>query len=109
MSAAQKLIAEVLRDHQIRHDSFSQDRDSWYCTKCRDKGGWYRHMHAGLEHVAAELDKALGGLTQKVGMVHGECDCGNECHPSWCEEKCSSQKLLALKGAYWVSGWTVTE
>lgn len=74
MSEAQKLMTAVLSDHQIRHDSFSQDWDSWYCTKCRNKGGWYRHMQAGLEHVAAEVDKALGGLTPQTRPVNLRCD-----------------------------------
>lgn len=108
MSAAQKLIAEVLRGHQIRHDSFSQDWDSWYCTKCRDKGGWYRHMHAGLEHVAAEVDKALGGLAPQTRPVNLRCDCGNEADLSWCGEGCARFHPMEFEHG-WVSGWTVTE
>lgn len=115
MSAAQKLIGEVIAEHRGTVSCVGPDAWESHCD-CEWSSGYFYEGGAKDEarwehdaHVAAEVDKALGGLTQKVGMVHGECDCGNECHPSWCDEKCSSQKLLALNGAYWVSGWTVTE
>lgn len=93
MSAAQKLIAEVIAAEIDEHGYEDDDEKRWQVAY----------------HWATEIDKALGRLTRKTGMVHGECDCGNECHSSWCDEKCSSQTLLAPSGSRWVSGWMQTQ
>lgn len=76
-SDVQKLIAETLRVHEV-------------CFGGCDCGWRYPNDgtadHRG--HVAAEVDKALGGLTRQSG-----CDMSTK----W------------LDGTRWVSGWTVTE
>lgn len=68
MSDAQKLIAAVLRSKLPDHLT----RGGYVC----------------VSDLAAEVDKALGGLTRQSG-----CDMSTK----W------------LDGTRWVSGWTVTE
>jgi hypothetical protein len=88
MSDAQKLIAEVIGAHRsfyvhgIDHDS---------CTGCRWKGcGDAEHA----EHVAAEIDKALGGLTPDIRYGGAYHRIGTE--QIW-REKHETR---------WVSGWS---
>ncbi|AGM28153.1 hypothetical protein MABM_17430 [Mycobacteroides abscessus] len=86
-SDAQKLIAEVHQAHwpRRRHD----DVDLW--TECRCGAGKFYNPADHSKHFAAELDKALGGLTRERSVVAVYPD--NEGEP-----KCR-----------FVSGWTVTE
>lgn len=81
-SDAQKLIAEVILRHQP--NEWGQHDGWWEC--CCQHGG--PPVPWTPEHVAAEVDKALGGLTRQSG-----CDMSTK----W------------LDGTRWVSGWTVTE
>ncbi|AVO25485.1 hypothetical protein SEA_KYKAR_62 [Mycobacterium phage Kykar] len=62
ISEAQNVIAEVAQSH--RRDSFY--RGAWFCH-C---GASYRNTQDGwAEHLASEVDKALGGLTRRWGVV----------------------------------------
>ncbi|WP_100525389.1 hypothetical protein [Mycobacteroides abscessus] len=78
-SDAQKIIAEVIATHRSLFDGEACDACDWKFTN-----EYYGHD----EHVAVEVDKALGGLTRQSG-----CDMSTK----W------------LDGTRWVSGWTVTE
>ncbi len=60
MSDAQKLIAETMRAHRSFY-VHGNDHDS--CTGCKWKGCGDGEHDA---HVAAEIDKALGGLTRET-------------------------------------------
>ncbi|WP_068893600.1 hypothetical protein [Klebsiella pneumoniae] len=62
-SEAQNVIAEVLREHQ-----FEWGVDGTRCigSPCKWRGGYYSR-HA--DHVAEEIDKALGGLTREEQWV----------------------------------------
>lgn len=69
-------ITEILGAHQIRRDPFEQGSDCWYCTACRQSGGWFRHMHAGLEHqaelIAAVAEEHSG--TEVEALRNALCD-----------------------------------
>lgn len=114
-SDAQKLIAEVMVTHALVYDDWAVLDADFYTCAC----GWHlstsASVHDHAAHVAAEVDKALGGLTQErvgvpVRLPTGiACDCGNEAHPSWCETRCARFRVSTAPNHRWVSGWTVTE
>ncbi|WP_237085363.1 hypothetical protein [Mycobacteroides abscessus] len=95
-SDAQKLIAEVIATHRALFDGEACDACDWKFTN-----EYYGHD----EHVAVEVDKALGGLKRKYqlkavdGYYHDVPD----------------EDIYRYLGRYadlesrWVSGWTVTE
>lgn len=65
MSAAQKLIEKVLADHGFRIGGPTVDGyvpNSCWGDGCSWEGAYSTHR----AHVAAEIDKALGGLTQET-------------------------------------------
>lgn len=77
-SDAQKLIAEVIATHRSLFDGEACDACDWKFTN-----EYYGHD----EHVAVEVDKALGGLTRQIAGPDG----------------------CAYGMGRFVSGWTVTE
>lgn len=107
-SDAQKLIAEVIGGHRY-------DISDVHVHRCVCGAVIGRDPDALDMHRAAEVDKALGGLTLERSGVSiriptgNPCDCGNEAHPSWCETRCARFRVSAGPTARWVSGWTVTE
>lgn len=97
MSDAQKLIAEVIAEHRGTVSCVGPDAWESYCD-CEWSSDYFYEGGAEDEaqwehdaHVAAEVDKALGGLTRKKAVVRDYPD--NEGEPK----------------SRWVSGWTVTE
>lgn len=82
-SDAQKLIAEVMVTHALVYDDWAVVDADFYTCAC----GWHlstsASVHDHAAHVAAEVDKALGGLTREPGTAYPEMR--------------------------WVSGGTVTE
>ncbi|CPT12362.1 Uncharacterised protein [Mycobacteroides abscessus subsp. abscessus] len=112
-SDAHKLIAEVILRHQP--NEWGQHDGWWEC--CCQHGGplvpWTP------EHVAAEVDKALGGLNRTWAAVFPDGSYMTPYHEVWNFHPNKSARELAegdvaeyedttLK-AQWVSGWTVTE
>lgn len=116
-SDAQKLIAEVIATHRALFDGEACDACDWKFTN-----EYYGHD----EHVAVEVDKALGGLT-RVYSVAGDCRLspGKDCdhfgeHGPWtCEAEAETRAeaeafpIARQPDAHiesrFVSGWTVTE
>ncbi|WP_016888290.1 hypothetical protein [Mycobacteroides abscessus] len=93
-SDAQKLIAEVLKpliyaDMRYPDELFAQRR---------------------AEAYAAEVDKALGGLTQKWAAHYiGDGELVTEC-AKWQALRCAAAQPQTVRAEfYFVSGWTVTE
>lgn len=74
MTDAIQLIAKVVRMHE--RNPWGQ-HDGWWECVC---GAVYSH-----EHVAAEIDKALGGLIRQA------------------------REIPRRRQSRWVSGWTVNE
>ncbi|MFV8049916.1 hypothetical protein [Mycobacterium sp. 48b] len=76
MSDAQKLINDVHKNHKpSRWRSFSNDNEILRCANCKTDFGRLTGKprrndpdpyDLWAEHVAAEIDKALGGLTLHV-------------------------------------------
>ncbi|KLI04532.1 MULTISPECIES: hypothetical protein [Mycolicibacterium] len=93
MSDAQKLMTDVQRNHRWKGRSLAPSR----CT-C---GATIRDLE---EHRSAEIDKALGVLTQERRDAD-DCDCGNEHHPSWCDDDCVRFDPDKAKSR-WVSEWS---
>lgn len=80
-SDAQKLIEDTIRKiPNLMSVRRWEEETGWYCA--------LRSQDEVARIVAAEVDKALGGLTRQSG-----CDMSTK----W------------LDGTRWVSGWTVTE
>lgn len=98
MSDAQKLITETMRVHRSFY-VHGNDHDS--CSGCAWKGCGDDEHDA---HVAAEIDKALGELTRERRDAD-DCDCGNEAHPSWCDDDCVRFDPDTAKSR-WVSKWS---
>ncbi|MDO3206636.1 hypothetical protein [Mycobacteroides abscessus] len=108
-SDAQKLISEVVRKHRLLPGTVTGPQ---YCS-C---------VWGGLDypaHVAAEVDKALGGLNRTWAAVFPDGSYMTPYHEVWNFHPNKSARELAegdvaeyedttLK-AQWVSGWTVTE
>lgn len=83
-SDAQKLIAEVVAKHSGPYRTREHPFDAKRLYHCNYGCDWYGpNTTAFAEHVAAEVDKALGGLTREPGTAYPEMR--------------------------WVSGGTVTE
>lgn len=80
-----QLIAEVIATHRSLFDGEACDACDWKYTN-----EYFGHD----EHVAVEVDKALGGLTQEhvSGMRVGD-----------------DPRMEPIYESRWVSGWTVTE
>lgn len=93
-SAAQKLIAEVMVTHALVYDDWAVLDADFYTCAC----GWHlstsASVHDHAAHVAAEVDKALGGLTREhvSGMRVGD-----------------DPLLEPIYESRFVSGWTVTK
>lgn len=128
MSDAQKLIREVHKDHKpSRWRSFSNDNEILRCAKCKtDFGRLTGKNHRNdpdpydlwAEHVAAEIDKALGGLRPEYiarhesggGTIHGtlvNAEISMRAYvvrPPGVEDPGSGQ-LTGIESR-WVSGWS---
>lgn len=116
-SDAQKLIAEVHRAHwpQRRHN----DVDLW--TECRCGAGKFYNPADHSKHFAAEVDKALGGLTREWATefdswyrnLRGEKRDYVEHFDYKGDEHSARDHVRTSKGVRlvtrFVSGWTVTE
>ncbi|SKI82466.1 hypothetical protein [Mycobacteroides abscessus] len=109
-SDAQKLIAEVIATHRALFDGEACDACDWKFTN-----EYYGHD----QHVAVEVDKALGGLNRTWAAVFPDGSYMTPYHEVWNFHTNKSARELAegdvaeyedttLK-AQWVSGWTVTE
>ncbi|YCU34478.1 hypothetical protein ACRYGU_16675 [Mycobacteroides abscessus] len=100
-SDAQKLIAEVIATHRALFDGEACDACDWKFTN-----EYYGHD----EHVAVEVDKALGGLTQKWAAHYiGDGELVTEC-AKWQALRCAAAQPQTVRAeSYFVSGWTVTE
>ncbi|WP_195167632.1 hypothetical protein [Mycobacteroides abscessus] len=92
MSEAQKLMAEVAADH-----THSIDFDFCYCGAQFISGDGItgNGVQDWSNHLAAEIDKALGGLRREVTLLN---------------EYAAANGEAPQHRSYWVSGWTeVTE
>lgn len=73
MSEAQKLMAEVMQRH-ARFERWEDDQGGtsrWAGYECGDDCDWHgKTVSEYFEHVAAEMDKALGGLTREYCARH---------------------------------------
>ncbi|SPX87664.1 Uncharacterised protein [Mycobacteroides abscessus] len=99
-SDAQKLIAEVINAHPERRAMGCNGEDC----------GWLAGSHTPgpqtyPEHVAAEVDKALGGLTRETRT--NSMSSGGYAVNSKTGER--TQHSDYRYDSRWVSGWTVTE
>lgn len=97
MSAAQKLMADVLAAHRWSPAKDDARGGCFGCAYHGDYTGW-------VAHITPEIDEALGGLTQERRDAD-DCDCGNEAHPSWCDDDCVRFDPDKAK-VRWVSGWS---
>jgi len=97
MSDAQKLIAEVLRAHTDEGRLFTLGDSDWHVVMCQcgKEFGPPHGIGDHAEHVAAEIDKALGGLGREVSKGTRMCSYPGSGGP--CEGKDHGR---------WVSGWT---
>lgn len=87
MSDAQKLIADVMAEHQF---SWGSGGTSCSGKGCRD---WRGYPVQHRQHLAAEIDKALGGL--RPDLRHG----GNY-------HRVGTQDVWRERSeTRWVSGW----
>lgn len=100
-SDAQKLMAEVIATHRALFDGEACDACDWKFTN-----EYYGHD----EHVAVEVDKALGVLTQKWAAHYiGDGELVTEC-AKWQALRCAAaQPQIVRAESYFVSGWTVAE
>ncbi len=113
-SDAHKLIAEVILRHQP--NEWGQHDGWWEC--CCQHGGplvpWTP------EHVAAEVDKALGGLTVEWAPCRDHCGIGtiyeqSMIHPTRegaekrCRQSYTNPSAWDIRRRFISSGWTVTE
>lgn len=125
-SDAQKLIAEVMVTHALVYDDWAVVDADFYTCAC----GWHlstsASVHDHAAHVAAEVDKALGGLTREEQWTP-ITENGDRWKPRTREnaerdllaetrENLDAHGLtdfaavVAIEGeSRWVSGWTVTE
>lgn len=100
-SDAQKLIAEVIATHRALFDGEACDACDWKFTN-----EYYGHD----EHVAVEVDKALGGLTRKRRIDYQWRETGEVHHDRFFEGKpVPKTRLHYVQQSRWSSGWTVTE
>ncbi|SKY30269.1 Uncharacterised protein [Mycobacteroides abscessus subsp. massiliense] len=104
-SDAQKLIRAAMRKHRI----------GWYgnhdkrCFAC--PGTSFFDWDEADAHVAAEVDKALGGLTVEWTIT------GSDDEGEWIADQVFPERPEPRPGFYeggvptprWTSGWTVTE
>lgn len=95
--SARKIIADVLDEHR-----YSIADSPVYRCICGAEVG--RADDAINKHRAAEIDTAIGGLTQERRDAD-DCDCGNEHHPSWCDDDCVRFDPDKAKSR-WVSEWS---
>ncbi len=74
MSEAQKLMAEVVLRHSWNYVTGSQVDGCCECGHDTAQDNPYYSYDRGChaQHVAAEIDKALGGLTREPGSVYPE-------------------------------------
>lgn len=98
-SDAQKLIREVVRVHRFTSRRVNNPNRPGFLVNVEACKGcdWYgteRNDPDHDAHVASEVDKALGGLTQEhvSGMRVGD-----------------DPRMEPIYESRWVSGWTVTE
>lgn len=91
-----QVIADVLRQHRKVPETAMSANIRGMCAQCRD-GAWTE------EHVADLVVAALGGIARE-SRIPDDCDCGNEAHPSWCDDDCV--RFDATKAeSRWVGGW----
>lgn len=104
MSSAQTLMAQTMGAHR---SYYNHGDDCDRCTGCNWRG------HAPNEHeahVAAEIDKALGGLTRKRRIDHQWRETGEVHHDRFFEGKpVPKTRLHYVQQSRWASDWTVTE
>ncbi|SKM17254.1 Uncharacterised protein [Mycobacteroides abscessus subsp. massiliense] len=100
-SDAQKLIAEVIGDHRYDISDVHVHR----CVCGADIG---RDPDALDIHRGVEVDKALGGLTQKWAAHYiGDGELVTEC-AKWQALRCAAAQPQTVRAeSYFVSGWTV--
>lgn len=106
MSDAQKLIREVLDEHQF---NWGSSGTSCSGKACRD---WRGYPMQHRQHLAEEIDKALGGLTLEFAsgqILPGDADYtitdGSRGSSRSNAEKCLYFPRFKLI-KHWVSGWT---
>lgn len=115
MTTAQELIADVLARHYPSIDNEVGTQPYW-CGDDNGCGTWDRAVHRHWrDHLAAEIDKALGGLTLEwaSGQIHpGETEYvvtdGSRGPSRAVAEKCLYFPRFQLINR-WVSGWTEAE
>lgn len=118
-SDAQKLIAEVMVTHALVYDDWAVVDADFYTCACGWRLSSSASVHDHAAHVAAEVDKALGGLNRTWAAVFPDGSYMTPYHEVWNFHPNKSARELAegdvaeyedttLK-AQWVSGWTVTE
>lgn len=113
MSDGRKLIVDVVAMHRMGTAMTFYRDGSCKVPTCRC--GESMHPNAYPEHLAAEIDKALGGLT-KVWSEVVVMDDGYT-YPQWnqwYDEQQHAQKAVydnpgTVLGEAFVSGWTVTK
>ncbi|SHQ53459.1 hypothetical protein [Mycobacteroides abscessus] len=119
-SDAQKLIAEVMVTHALVYDDWAVVDADFYTCAC----GWHlstsASVHDHAAYVAAEVDKALGGLTVEWAPCRDHCGIGtiyeqSMIHPTRAAAEKRCRQAYTNPGAWDIrrrfisSGWTVTE
>ncbi|SKY04488.1 Uncharacterised protein [Mycobacteroides abscessus subsp. massiliense] len=115
-SDAQKLIAEVVSPLLYRHRVIGKNCTCGKNVKLPSDSWYARHMG---EVLAAEVDKALGGLDRAWAAVWPDDSYLTPWHEKWNFHPNKSARELAevdvadhegtTLGSRWSSGWTVTE
>lgn len=115
MSGAQKLMRDVMRAHTASSRRVNHPWRKGFLINvaaCAGEGcGWVSADedtdHA--EHVAAEVDKALGGLTLESGLSYTPPN--DPDNPRIITDRIDARAVRAFRGmstevSRWVSGWT---
>ena len=101
---AHKLIAEVMAKHQGYQACMAQS--TWVCAR---SCGWRGETNGGRgqweEHLSAEIDEALGGLTQEWAVRTGYGDLVDQVERD--TALYANESGVGHTGLErWVSGWS---
>ena len=101
MSDTQKLTQDVLRKHRIAY------LDQFICSFCRTT---FDSLHDADAHQAAEIDKALGGLTRQWTIRYRDGDVTMRPSPGAPTQRAIEIVKQQLDDREivvgWVSGWS---
>lgn len=114
MSEAQKLIAEVVERHELRYDDWAVADSDFYACRCGEETPQGTGVNAiwWHAHLAAEIDKALGGLAKAWAAVLSDGSFFGPHHEPLSPDARNRAEadVAEHEGATlshrWVSGWT---